>query len=235
MNLKSPKIFVPIILVMLGLLMSVSYYLWMDRSNDYFAIINGPLKIEEGSPVMVEKVQAGEVEQIFPQPAEEERSVVRFSLSKEYSIPQNSEIHLFYPDNQSGGYIEINVRASRDYFQPGDTVFRGSPSLLSADTMEGMVGSQLKGIGESTLVYRVQLMASSTGIPLASEYFKGFENVEQRYADGQYKYYTGHLKTIAEAEELRKRIISKGIPDAFVVPFLNDQRISIREAMEYEK
>ena len=235
MNLKSPKIFVPIILVVVIILLSIAYLLWFDRANDYFVIIDGPLKIGEGSPVMIEKVRAGEIDLLYPRLHEADNYVVRFSLSKEYSIPQNSEIRVVYPGNESGGYIAIDVRASRNYFQPGDTVFKGKPTLLQADPSEGATRSRHGSNGDAALVYRVQVMVSATGIPLASEYFNGLEDVEQRYANGQYKYYTGHLKTHAEAEELRKAIVSKGILDAFVVPFLDDQRISIHEAMEYEK
>ena len=235
MNLKSPKIFIPIILVVLIVLLALAYVLWLDRANDYFAIIDGPLKIGEGSPVMVEKVRAGEVDLVYPQLHEEDKVVVRFSLAREYSIPQNSEIRVVYPGSESEGYIAINVRASRNYFQPGDTVFNGKPTLLQADTSAKATRSNHGSNVEAVLVYRVQLMVSATGIPLASDYFIGLEDVEQHYEDGQYKYYTGHLKTHAEAEELRKAIVSKGIRDAFVVPFLNDQRISILEAMEYEK
>jgi hypothetical protein len=193
------------------------------------------LEIEEGSPVMIEKVKAGQVDQVLPPASAEERNVIRFSLEKEYSIPRNSEIRVVYPGNKRKGYIEIDVKASRNYFQPGDTVFNGNPYMLSLDTTGGAIRPPGVRMEESALVYRVQLMASATGVSLASEYFMGLEDVEQRYTEGQYKYYTGHLKTLAEAEELRKRIISKGIGDAFVVPFLNDQRISIHEAMEYEK
>lgn len=81
------------------------------------------------------------------------------------------------------------------------------------------------------ITFKVQLVSSATQIPLNSPRFKGVAVSE--YKDGStYKYTAGELKSIDEATALQKEVRSKGFADAFVVAFLNGERIPVSKARE---
>ena len=48
--------------------------------------------------------------------------------------------------------------------------------------------------------------------------------------DGSFKYTTGDFKTLEEASALKATLRNNGYKDTFVVPFLNEKRISLEEA-----
>lgn len=231
MSLLRAKIILPVSIVLVVGVVLTAYLLWMNRSAHYFIIIDGPMKLIEGSPVMVEKVTAGSVDFTGYDTGEGNRHVARFVLPRDFSIPVNSAIRVVYPDSMEDGYVEIHVMASRDYHQPGDTVFRGAP-LFNEKEVERPEDVNSTGEG---LVYKVQLMVSSSKIAMDSDYFGGIEPIEETYQDGVYKYFTGSERSLSAIKKLQTDAVRKGITDAFVVPFYDGQRISIREAMNYEK
>ena len=78
--------------------------------------------------------------------------------------------------------------------------------------------------------YRVQFALSKTEMPLNSPEFKGVENVKRYFHNGMYKYTTGDEPSLEEALQLRRSMVEKGFKDAFVVPFLDENRITNEEA-----
>lgn len=231
MSLLRAKIILPVSIVLVVGVLLTAYLFWINRPAHYFIIIEGPMSLSEGSPVMVEKVTAGSVDFTGYDTGEGNRHVARFVLPRDFSIPVNSVIRVVYPDSMEGGYIEIDVMASRDYHQPGDTVFRGAPIVIEG---EARYTDDAKPPGEG-LVYKVQLMVSSSRIDLDSKYFGGLEPIEETSDNGVYKYYTGNEQSLSAIKKLQAVAVKKGIPDAFVVPFYHGERISIREAVNYEK
>jgi cell division protein FtsN len=87
--------------------------------------------------------------------------------------------------------------------------------------------SQLDGF-----YYAVQI--GVYGSPRSSERLFGITPlIEDRMANGNYRYLTGIYTSLAEANESRDRIRANGVPDAFVVVYRNGVRISVREAQDY--
>ncbi len=57
--------------------------------------------------------------------------------------------------------------------------------------------------------------------------------IEERLANGNYRYMTGIYATLAEANAARDLIRENGIPDAYVVIYRNGQRISAHDAQNF--
>ena len=54
--------------------------------------------------------------------------------------------------------------------------------------------------------------------------------VEVLFEDNQYKYQVRNFSSLQQAFEARLRLQSMGFPDAFIVAYQNEQRISLEEA-----
>jgi N-acetylmuramoyl-L-alanine amidase len=85
---------------------------------------------------------------------------------------------------------------------------------------------------ESGLVFRVQIETSTQVLPKNSSRFKGLEVFE--YQDNTlYKYCTGTFPNdLQGAKNYKNELIEKGFEHAFVVAFLNGERISIEKAIK---
>jgi N-acetylmuramoyl-L-alanine amidase len=87
-------------------------------------------------------------------------------------------------------------------------------------------------IKEQGLVFRVQIETSNKAIPVKSSHFKGLEIFE--YQDNTlFKYCTGTFPNdLQAAKNYKNELIQKGFPHAFVVAFLDGERISIEKAIK---
>ncbi len=86
-----------------------------------------------------------------------------------------------------------------------------------------------KGVGGG-LSFRVQVAVSTTELSLKSAKFAGLSKVKMYRHNGMYKYTVGDEASLQAAEKLLKEVKRKGITDAFVVIFRDNQRISQEEA-----
>ncbi|HNP48614.1 MAG TPA: N-acetylmuramoyl-L-alanine amidase [Bacteroidia bacterium] len=84
-------------------------------------------------------------------------------------------------------------------------------------------------------VFGVQILISPSKIARGSAKFKGLKNVREEKDKGMYKYVTGETTSMADAVNLQDEMRKKGFKDAFVVAYLNDKRISIKEARQLVK
>lgn len=84
------------------------------------------------------------------------------------------------------------------------------------------------------LEYRVQFYTSPTELPSGSSKLKGISDVSYYYHNGLYKYTSGHFSTMDDAAKQQTLIRKNGFSDAFVVPFLNGDRITAKEAEDIE-
>lgn len=83
-------------------------------------------------------------------------------------------------------------------------------------------------------VFKVQFMTSDKVLKEGMSQFKGVTGTSY-YRDGKLvKYTIGECATIGEAAALKKTIADK-FPDAFVVAFLNGERIDLNTARNYKK
>lgn len=85
---------------------------------------------------------------------------------------------------------------------------------------------------KNTITFRVQFATSSIDKPIQSPDFKGLENVKKYYHGNLYKYTVGNESNLKDANQLLIKMQEKGFKDAFVVAFLNEERIPPSEAVK---
>lgn len=86
--------------------------------------------------------------------------------------------------------------------------------------------------------FRVQIYAKTTRAAIGDKIYRNvtfeYPIIENTY-NGLYRYSTGSFKTYAEAESYARTMQSRGIYDAFVVAYSNNERISITSEMKNRK
>ena len=83
-------------------------------------------------------------------------------------------------------------------------------------------------------IFKLQLFTIDHALRNDDRHFKGLSPVEYYEEGGRYKYTYGATANYEEAKRLQKDIIDK-FPEAFVVAFLNQQRIELSEAIKLAK
>lgn len=82
------------------------------------------------------------------------------------------------------------------------------------------------------VVFRVQIETSSTRVPSTSPQFKGMQIYEYEHG-GVYKYTVGSFENNFEAaNELKNEMRNSGFQHAFVVAFIENERISLEKAIK---
>ena len=87
----------------------------------------------------------------------------------------------------------------------------------------------------SGIVYKVQFMTSGKEVKANAREFKGITDYEYYMQKNTYCYTTGSFATAREAANYQKEVREKGFKDAFVVAFLNGERISLQKAKEMQE
>jgi len=80
------------------------------------------------------------------------------------------------------------------------------------------------------IIFKIQIISSSTRLSANSPQFKGLKNVWEYKDKGLYKYTVGNQEDLKSAFVLQSECRSKGFAGAFVVAFKNGKRIPVREA-----
>lgn len=80
--------------------------------------------------------------------------------------------------------------------------------------------------------FKLQVASAPKPIPLDSDYFNGYSNVEEHQVDGQYKYTIGDFNKYQDVVE-QKDSITQDFPGAFVVAYRNGKPISLQKAIKF--
>ena len=81
------------------------------------------------------------------------------------------------------------------------------------------------------VIFKVQIISSSTRLATNSPRLKGLKNVWEYKDNGLYKYTIGNQKDLKSASALQSEFRRKGFDEAFVVTFKNGKRIPVKEAL----
>ncbi len=81
------------------------------------------------------------------------------------------------------------------------------------------------------IIFRVQFASTSEKRPLDDPVFRGLEDISWYFHEGLYKYTIGNEPSLEKAAEIQQAVQDAGFRDAFVVAFLNEERISAAEAI----
>lgn len=120
----------------------------------------------------------------------------------------------------------------------GKTVVGGSTTQNNTDTKPAEVNPTQtvelpkETVKEQGLVFKVQIETSNKAISTKSSHFKGLEIFE--YQDNTlFKYCAGSFPNdLQGAKNYKNELIQKGFVNAFVVAFLDGERISIEKALK---
>lgn len=130
----------------------------------------------------------------------------------------------------------ISVAEARNILAQQPELSRGQSVDMSAVEQGAQPavssGTQVSFAEMPAFYYAVQI--GVYGSPRTSERLFGISPlIEERLANGNYRYMTGIYATLAEANASRDLIRENGIPDAYVVIYRNGQRISARDAQDF--
>ncbi|REJ83631.1 MAG: N-acetylmuramoyl-L-alanine amidase [Bacteroidetes bacterium] len=81
-------------------------------------------------------------------------------------------------------------------------------------------------------LFGVQFLLSKVSLKKNDPAFKGIKDVMEEFDNGFYKYTSGRIRSLDDAVTLQMMLRESGFPDAFVVAYLNDKRISLKEARQ---
>jgi N-acetylmuramoyl-L-alanine amidase len=155
-------------------------------------------------------------------------------------------------DKKSGHQISsvTKVEQKVKIETPVDNVAEKKSKRSNNDTLKKAIAdtvvkeSSIKSITEANIVtknkisetpvYRVQLFASKKTLKPNSPDFKGIRNVDCLVENGLNKYVVGSETDIKKIETIRKEVLSK-FPEAFIIAFVGDKKISAKEALKLIK
>lgn len=92
-----------------------------------------------------------------------------------------------------------------------------------------------KSSAKKEIFFKVQFASSSVKKSMTSPDFKELKDVCEYFHNGMYKYVTGKETTFENALILQDKVHNLGFKDAFIVAFLNGERISPQDAVKLIK
>ncbi len=84
----------------------------------------------------------------------------------------------------------------------------------------------------STMIYRIQISASTKKIETVSYNFKGLSPVTRIQKGSLYRYYYGNFSSFRDAKSAIKNVITKGYKGAYIKAFKNGLEVSITPEMK---
>jgi N-acetylmuramoyl-L-alanine amidase len=99
-----------------------------------------------------------------------------------------------------------------------------APTTTTQTTVSNTTGNE----SQKSLVYYVQIAASKKKMNTKS--FKNVTNVIAKYYNGNYIYLTSMTSSVETAKKNLENIKKKGYKDAFIVAFMGDKRLTLKEA-----
>ncbi|MDD3195405.1 MAG: N-acetylmuramoyl-L-alanine amidase [Paludibacter sp.] len=106
-----------------------------------------------------------------------------------------------------------------------------TPSEAPVNQSAGETGSASVVNNDGVPVFKVQFMSSPSAISSNSGAFKGIKDTSHYYEGGLYKYTVGYETDYTKANKLKNEVRRK-FPDAFVIAFVGEKKISISEALK---
>jgi N-acetylmuramoyl-L-alanine amidase len=123
-------------------------------------------------------------------------------------------------EHKTKGYVALQAKSNKVFSEK-----KTNSAVVNTD-------SDIKNQG---IIFKVQIITSSTRCPENSLEFKGMKNVWEYRDGGLYKYTIGRERNIQSAFALQSKLRKKGFSDAFVVAFQNEERIPVRKALKLLK
>ena len=144
----------------------------------------------------------------------------------EFERKENDELR-----KQLNEIIRKTKSSGKEHKTKGDVVVKTKSNKdFSKRKTNSEVGNNDLDTKSQEIIFKVQIISSSTHLAKNSPQFKRFEGVRE-YKDGElYKYTIGNQKDLKSAYALQSELRKKGFSDAFVVAFKNGKRIPVGKA-----
>ena len=84
----------------------------------------------------------------------------------------------------------------------------------------------------SSIVFKIQLMAVSKKIPLVASNFKGLSDISTEPVGSLFRYFYGNTTDYKQAKDLLIKAVNAGYLNAFVAAYENGTKISLTKALE---
>ena len=82
------------------------------------------------------------------------------------------------------------------------------------------------------VIFRVQILTHRSKLPANSDRFKNQKNVFEYEQDNLFKYAVGQfINDFKSANELKNSLREQGFESAFVIAFINDERVDLQKAI----
>jgi hypothetical protein len=119
-------------------------------------------------------------------------------------------------ERKTKGNVVVQAKSNKDF------------NKIKTNSAVGNTDSDTKN---QEIIFKVQIISSSTRLKTNSPQFKGLKNVWEYKDSGLFKYTVGNKKDFKSASALQSEFRRKGFSGAFVVTFKNGKRIPVREAL----
>jgi N-acetylmuramoyl-L-alanine amidase len=107
--------------------------------------------------------------------------------------------------------------------------------MIVKDSISAQKDTSKRASVKQEIFFKVQFASSSVKKSLTSPDFKGLKDISEYFHNGMYKYVTGKETTFENALILQDKVHNLGFKDAFIVAFLNGERISPQDAVKLIK
>lgn len=137
-------------------------------------------------------------------------------------------------DSQSTSVASVNpefkVKATKTMGTATAKLQNSNPSAVGSNLQNPQKQSKVE-IPVNTPVFKVQFYASKVPLKPNANEFKGLENIDSFSEFGYSKYTYGAEMDYASIVKLKRSLYSK-FPDAFIIAFVNGNKISEKEALK---
>ena len=116
----------------------------------------------------------------------------------------------------------------------GNQSDRSAVAEMNTSQTSSSSSSSSSSVMQQVPVFKIQIQASATPIKLNDASFKGLKNVTFYKEGGLFKYTVGTETDYSKINKMRREIAAK-FPDAFVIAFVGEQKISVAEALKIIK
>ncbi len=163
----------------------------------------------------------------------------------------NSAEEQYLMSSSGQAYLASAIfRAFRDYKEEQDALFAeqnryrnrlDEEATTYADEISGpATGSDAVDTSDSNdiadetageIIFRVQFNSMAEKVSVNDPRFDGINDIYVYHYEGLYRYTAGKEQSLEQANEVQRTLHDKGYHDAFVVAFMDNERIPAREAI----
>lgn len=143
----------------------------------------------------------------------------------------NPDEELYLNSNDGQDLIASAIyRAFRDYKADIEMKSNGIPIALRSDS-NGNISMKPDSMSKNNQIYfKVQIISSSTSLPINSDIYKEFRHVEEFALNNTFKYAVGSEAKYDDIVEYSKLVKNK-YPDAFIIAVKQGKIISVQQAL----